>query len=273
MLGAAIIVFRESLEAALLIGIIAAATRTLPHRNLWLWSGVAAGAAGALMVAALAGTIAEMADGFGQELLNSVILGLAVAMLGWHNIWMARHARAMVSGARALVREVADGNRELSAIAVVVAMAVLREGSETALFLYSLASEGHATAQVVLGGTLGLGAGGVIGYGMYAGLLRVPVRWFFAITSGLVLLLAAGMAGQMARFLIQGDIVPSLANPIWDTSAYLSTQSPTGTLLHVLAGYDARPSAMQAIFYFGAIALIALGMYLARTPGRPAATA
>lgn len=265
MFGAAIIVFRESLEAALLIGIIAAAARTLPARNRWIWSGVAAGTAGALAVAALAGHIAEMADGMGQELMNATILALAVAMLAWHNIWMARHAREMVDGARAIVRDVADGTRELSAIMVLVAMAVLREGSETALFLYSLASEGQSSAQVLLGGTLGLGAGALVGYGMYAGLLRVPVRWFFNVTAALVLLLAAGMAGQMARFLIQGDMLPPLANPLWDTSALLSANSAAGTLLHVLAGYDPRPSAMQAIFYLGTIAVIAVGMYLVRT--------
>ncbi|MCC4113830.1 FTR1 family protein [Aromatoleum toluclasticum] len=266
MFGAAIIVFRESLEAALLIGIIAAAARTLPNRNRWLWSGVAAGIAGALVVAALAGSIAEMADGMGQEMLNASILGLAVTMLAWHNIWMARHAREMVDGARALVRDVADGRRELSAVMVLVAMAVLREGSETVLFLFSLASGGESTGQVLLGGALGLAGGAVVGYGMFAGLLRIPVRWFFSVTAALVLLLAAGMAGQMARFLIQGDILPPLANPLWDTSAWLSASSPAGTLLHVLAGYDPRPSAMQALFYLGTLLAIALGMFLVRSP-------
>lgn len=273
MFGSALIVFRESLEAALLIGIIAAAARTLPDRNRWLWSGVAAGVAGALMVAALAGKIAEMADGMGQEMLNAAILGLAVTMLAWHNIWMARHAREMVDGARALVRDVADGRRELSAVMVLVAMAVLREGSETVLFLFSLASEGESTGQVLTGGALGLAGGAAVGYGMFAGLLRIPVRWFFSVTAALVLLLAAGMAGQMARFLIQGDILPPLANPLWDTSAWLSANSPAGTLLHVLAGYDPRPSAMQALFYLGTILAIALGMYLARAPSRRSAPA
>lgn len=266
MFGAAIIVFRESLEAALLIGIIAAAARTLPNRNRWLWSGVGAGVAGALVVAALAGSIAEMAGGMGQEMLNAGILGLAVVMLAWHNIWMARHARAMVDGAKAIVRDVADGRRALSAIMVLVAMAVLREGSETVLFLFSLASEGESTAQVLAGGALGLVAGAVVGYTMYTGLLHVPIRWFFTVTAGLVLLLAAGMAGQMARFLIQGDILPPLANPIWDTSAWLSSSSAGGTLLHVLAGYDPRPSAMQALFYLGTMVAIGLGMYLVRAP-------
>lgn len=265
MLGAAIIVFREALEAALLIGIVAAAARALPYRNRWLAGGIAAGVAGSLLIAALAGSIAEAVDGIGQELLNAIVLGLAVTMLGWHNIWMARHAREMVSETRSVMNAVAEGRRELSAIAVVVAMAVLREGSETALFLFGLLTQDDSLARVLGGGALGLTAGVAVGCGMYAGLVRVPMRWFFSVTSGLVLLLAAGMAGQMARFLIQGDVLPALANPLWDTSRLLPLNSAAGTLLHVLAGYDPRPSAMQAIFYLGTLVLIALGMVFVRS--------
>ncbi|MCB1900897.1 FTR1 family iron permease [Cognatazoarcus halotolerans] len=268
MLGAAIIVFRESLEAALLIGIIAAAARSLPGRNRWLAAGVAAGVAGAFVVAAFTSTIGELADGVGQELLTAGILGLAVVMLAWHNIWMSQHARQMITDARSVVQDVADGKRELSAIALVIALAVLREGAETVLFLYGIASQGETTGQVLAGGALGLGAGALVGAALYMGLLRIPVRWFFSVTAVMVLLIAAGMAGQMARFLIQGDIIPAIASPIWDTSRLIPDGSALGTLLHVLAGYDARPSAMQALFYISALAIIVIGMRLARQ--RPA---
>ncbi|MCB1894675.1 MAG: FTR1 family protein [Zoogloeaceae bacterium] len=265
MLGSAIIVFRESLEAALLIGIIAAAAQALPRRSIWLGAGVGAGVAGALVVAAFAGSISELADGVGQELLNAGVLFAAVLMLAWHNIWMSRHARAMVSDARAVVRDVADGRRELSAIAAVVALAVLREGSETVLFLYGVLAQGESVAGVALGGVLGLAAGALVGAALYAGLLRIPVRWFFSVTAAMVLLIAAGMAGQSARFLIQGDLLPALASPLWDTSGWLTTDSTVGMLLHVLVGYDARPSGMQALFYFATIALILAGMRWLRT--------
>lgn len=266
MLSAAIIVFRESLEAALIIGIIAAAARGLAGRNRWLLGGIAAGIGGALLVAASAERIAEWADGMGQELFNAVVLGLAVLMLAWHNIWMSRHAREMIAQACAVVRAVAEGRRELSAIALVIALAVLREGAETVLFLYGVSSQGQSAGQVLSGGGLGLAAGVLVGYAIYAGLLRIPVRWFFTVTSGLVLLLAAGMAGQMGHFLVQGDILPAIASPLWDTSGFLSAGSAAGTLLHVLMGYDPRPSGMQAIFYFTAIAVIGAGMYAARAP-------
>jgi len=265
MLGSAIIVFRESLEAALLIGIIAAAAHSLPQRGKWIGAGVAAGIAGALLVAAFAGSISELADGVGQELLNAGVLLAAVLMLAWHNIWMSRHARSMILDARAVVGDVADGRRELSAVAVVIALAVLREGSETVLFLYGLLAQGESTTGVALGGALGLAAGALIGGGMYAGLLRIPVRWFFSVTAAMVLLIAAGMAGQSARFLVQGDILPALATPLWDTSGWLSNTSVPGTLLHVLAGYDARPSGMQALFYAVTLSIILAGMWWTRS--------
>ena len=101
MLGSAIIVFREVLEAALIIGIIAAATRNLPTRNAWLIAGIAAGIVGSLIVASLTGQIADMAEGVGQELFNAGILALAAMMLAWHNIWMARHGMQLAAEAKA----------------------------------------------------------------------------------------------------------------------------------------------------------------------------
>jgi high-affinity iron transporter len=260
MFGASIIVFRESLEAALLIGIISAATRGLPQRNRWLAIGIGAGLAGSIVVALLTESIAQLADGSGQELFNAAVLGIAVLMLGWHNIWMASHGAEMAKNAKRVGQAIQNGTQELSTIAIVVALAVLREGSETALFLHGIAAttEGGA-ATVILGGALGLLLGAVAGVAIYAGLLRIPVRWFFSVTSTLLLLLAAGLAGQMARFLIQGDWLPAMASPLWDSSSVLPITSFLGAALHVLIGYDAQPSGMQVLFYVATLITIMLG--------------
>ena len=270
MLGSAIIVFRESLEAALLIGIIAAATRGLSGRNVWLAVGIGAGLAGSLVVAGLTETIAELAEGAGQELFNAAILGIAVLMLGWHNIWMTRHGREMAAQAKSVGQEVRAGQREMSALAILIALAVLREGSETALFLYGLAA-GDTSGHLSLwsGSLLGLMGGAATGWALYAGLARIPIRHFFGITSGLILFLAAGMAGQMARFLIQGDVIRPIATPLWDTSSLLSMDSMLGNLLHLLAGYEARPSGMQVLFYGLTFLVILLGMRWSRTQHQP----
>lgn len=264
MFGSALILLRESLEAALLIGIVAAATRGLPGRNRWLAIGIAAGLLGALVVAGFTGRIAEWADGAGQELFNAGVLGVAVLMLGWHNVWMASHAAEMVREAKGVARSVVDGEKELSAIALVIALAVLREGSETVLFLYGLASGDGGTSGIALGAVLGLAGGVAIGYAVYAGLLRVPVRWFFSVTAGLILVIAAGMAGQAARFLIQADLIPPLQSPLWDTSGLLPTESPVGSALHMLLGYEAQPTGMQVVFYAATFVAILAGMKLVR---------
>jgi high-affinity iron transporter len=263
--GVSIIVFREVLEAALIVGIVAAASRGISGRARALGAGIGAGALGAVLVAMFAESISHAARGMGQELFNAAVLGLAVLMLAWHCIWMAQHGAAMASDARRVTQDVRQGARGLSAIVLVAALAVLREGSETVLFLYGMAAGANlGAASVAAGAGLGIAAGGAVGYALYAGLLRIPVRYFFSVTGALVLLLAAGMAGQMARFLIQADVLPGLLEPLWDTSSLLGTQSAIGSFLHVLIGYDPRPSATQMLFYGATLLLILAGANLAR---------
>ena len=272
MLATAVIVFREVLEAALVVGIVAAATRAVPGRNRWLATGIAAGLAGAGVVALGTDRISELASGVGQELFNATVLGIAVVMLAWHNLWMSSHGAAFAADARSVGNAIRDGRRECSVLSVVIGLAVLREGSETVLFLYGIAAaEGGGSWPMLAGGLAGIAAGIAVGYALYAGLLRIPLRWFFTVTGLLVLLLAAGLASQAARFLIQADVLPSLATPLWDTSALLPQTSVAGTLLHSLVGYEARPAGMQIVFYLFVLIAVAAGMRWVDSHGPPSA--
>jgi high-affinity iron transporter len=273
MFGTALIVFREVLEAALIVGIVSAATRGIPGRMRWIGAGVAAGIGGAILVAFGAGAISQLAEGMGQELFNASILGLAVAMLAWHNIWMSVHGRELAADAKEIGGEIRSGAKALSVLLIVVAIAVLREGSETVLFLYGVAISGDGSRMpMVTGGAIGLAGGVAVGWLLFAGLLRIPVRWFFAATSFLVLLLAAGMASQAARFLIQADVLPSLAAPVWDTSHLIPNSSVVGKALTGLLGYDARPAGMQIAFFVVVVLVIWAGMTWARRrSGAPSA--
>lgn len=266
MFATAIIVFREVLEASLLVGIVAAATRSVPGRNRWLVAGIIAGLAGSAVVALFTGRIAELASGVGQDIFNAAILGVAVVMLAWHNIWMSAHGQALAADARRVGIAVSDGRRECSVLLVVVGLAVLREGSETVLFLYGIAASEGTGSAMLAGGLAGIAAGVGAGYALYAGLVRLPMRWIFAATGVLVLFLAAGMASQAARFLIQADLLPSLATPLWDTSLLLPENSIVGTVLHSLVGYDARPAGMQIVFYLVVLIAIASGMKRGKRP-------
>jgi high-affinity iron transporter len=273
MFAAAIIVFRESLEAALIISVMIAATRGLAMRGRWVLGGILAGVGGACFVASFMQMIANMVDGMGQELFNVGILLTAVAMLAWHNIWMASHSRELVQQMKNTARAVTDGRSERSVIFLVIALAVMREGSETALFLYGVATDSaNGIRNTLAGGTMGLAAGALVATSLYAGLLRIPVRWFFAATSALVLLMAASMASQAARMLIQADLLPSLATPIWDTSNILSQNTVAGTILHGLIGYDAQPAGMQLVVYLGVLLVIVVGMMWVSRRATPSLT-
>jgi high-affinity iron transporter len=263
MLPTAIIVFREVLEAALIVGIVMAASRGAPRRGLWVAGGIAAGVLGAVLVATFAATIAAAAEGMGQEIFDAGVLFAAVLMLGWHNVWMARHGRDLATHATRLGHDVRSGARPLWALGIVVTLAVLREGSETVLFLYgiALASEGGAWS-LVLGGAIGLVLGVAAGVGIYWGLVSIPMRRLFTVTSWLVLLLAAGLAAQGAAFLMQADLLPALGGNVWDTSFLLSDQSILGKILHTLVGYTAQPAGIQVVFYVATLAVIALLMRL-----------
>ena len=261
MFGTAIIVFREVLEASLIIGILAAATRSVPNSRRWLSAGLLAGLVGSGLVAAFTDVIGSLASGVGQEIFNAIVLGIAVLMLAWHNIWMSSHGAALAKSAKNTGKSISDGTSECSILLVIVGIAVLREGSETVLFLYGIAaSNDGGQSSMLLGGLIGMLAGIAVGYMLYAGLLRIPLRWFFAATGILVLLLAAGMASQAAHFLIQADLLPSLASPLWDTSAVLPESGLPGMLLHSLIGYDSRPAGMQIVFYLTALISIYIGM-------------
>ena len=257
MFGSALIIFRETLEAALVIGIIAAATRGVSRRSLWLIIGVACGVIGSFVVAALAETIANLAEGSGQELFNAAVLATAVIMIAWHNIWMSTHGAELARDAKRIGSEVKEGQRELSAIAILVGLTVLREGAESVLFLHGMATgSDNSLVSMLSGGALGLLGGAIVGTFMFVGLMRIPLRWFFSVTGTLLLLLAAGLSSQMAKMLIQADWLPALVSPLWDTSSVLPMSSITGSILHVLIGYEATPSGMQILFYAGTIAII-----------------
>ena len=160
MLASLLIVFREVIEAGLIVGIVLAASRGVPRRAVWVAYGVAGGVLGACLVAAFAGELESLFQGSGQEIFNASVLLLAVAMLTWHNVWMAGHGREMAREMRAVGAQVVSGERTLAALSIVVGVAVLREGSEVVLFLYGIASQpGTTTASLLGGGVLGLASG------------------------------------------------------------------------------------------------------------------
>jgi len=267
MLPSLLIVFREVFEAGLIVGIVMAVTSGVTGRGRWVAGGVAAGVLGACVVAVFTGGLSQLFSGNGQELFNAGILSFAVVMLGWHNVWMARHGRELAAEMRAAGEAVVTGSKSLFALAVVVTVAVLREGSEVVLFLYGIAaSEGGANAGMMIGGFIGLILGSLVCLLTYLGLITIPARYLFAVTSTLITFLAAGMAAQAIAFLEQANVLTALDQTAWDTSWILSDASFLGRALHTLIGYVDQPTAMQLIIYAATLAAIMVLMKLFAVP-------
>jgi high-affinity iron transporter len=270
MLATLVIVFREVIEAGLVVGIILAATKGVSGRGLWIGLGIGGGLLGACLVALFAGQLASLFQGSGQEVFNAAILLAAVVMLAWHNVWMSSHGQSIAREMRAVGGAVATGERPMTALAIVVGVAVLREGSEVVLFLYGIASAGgESAAAMIAGGALGIMAGAGLSALMYWGLLAIPVRRLFAVTTALITLLAAGMASQAVGFLQQGGYLGGMTAPLWDTSAVLPQDSILGRLLRGLIGYTDSPTGPQLLAYCATIVVIIALMRLVgsrRTP-------
>ena len=267
MIVSMIIVFREAMEAGLIVGIVLAATAGVARRGRWIAGGIAAGVAGACLVATFAAALSDAFAGTGQEVFTAAILIFAVVMLSWHILWMSHHARTMAAELRQVGQAVRLGQRSLAALAAVVAVAVMREGAEVVLFLYGVVTASHTTAVALAGGGVAGLALACLACGLlYRGLVIIPLHRLFSVTNGLIALLAAGMAGQAAAVLHGADLLPGWGEHLWNTSAILADDSFAGRGLHALAGYSARPSGIQLAAWLATLAMLAV---CSRAIGRP----
>ena len=281
MLGIALLVFREVLEAALIVTVVAAATRGVPRRSGFVGGGIALGVIGAIVVAVCMGFIEGSLGGVGQEVFQAAVLLTAVVMIGWHVTWMSSHGKEMVQQMQRVTDSVKAGSSSIAILLAVVALAVLREGSEVVLFLFGMAAGGASKLGFIGGVPLGLAGGVAVGFALYFGLLRIPIRYFFTATNWMLVVLASGLAASAAGFLIQANLLPAWGNQLWDTSWLLSNRSIVGQAVHVLTGYEARPAGMQLVFWIVTFVVLVAGMRFmamrmaaqkrrAKSPGRSA---
>jgi FTR1 family protein len=249
MLSAAIVIFREVFEIVLIVGIILAATRGIPNRLKAVGLGFGGGLAGAGLVALFTKEISQLAEGVGQEIFNASILFIAGLFIGWTVLWMRKHAREMKAHFTQVGYDVASGKLPYFSLSLIIALAMLREGSEIVLFAYGMLASGMGLLSLAGGAAIGLAGGLVLGLALYWGLVKFSVKNFFHITSWILMMLVAGMMSQAIGFLIAAGMIDSLSRPLWDTSWLLSDGSIAGQSLKTLIGYTARPAVMQVIAY------------------------
>jgi FTR1 family protein len=253
MFPTAIIIFREILEIAMIVGSVLVATRCVPGRMIWIIGGFVAGCAGAGLVAVFAGTISASLSGMGQEFFNAVILFTAAGFIGWTALWVRRNAHTMTAELRRAGRDVVEGNAPLYSLTLIIGLALLREGSEIVLFIYGIALSGQSASSIIEGSIVGFALGLVVGTMLYFGLLKIPTRHMLTVTSWLLFLLVAGLASQGVGYLSAAGYFETMSGQMWDTSWILSEDNIVGKSLHTLIGYTARPTLVQLITYFGTL--------------------
>jgi high-affinity iron transporter len=257
--GTFVITLREGFEAALLLGLIytylekIGARREFRYVTVGAFLGVVASMILGVMVTMLSGPLVDL----GPDLIAAAVLFSASAMLTWHGWWMRRHAQA-IKGELQRQIDAAQAKQQFWIVGVIAFTGVFREGAETVLFLWGLLTQvGKNTggSLLALGGVLGVLGAIILGVLVFHGARQLSLPRFFAWTSALLLLLAAGLFSTGVGRLQGLGILPA-ADTLWDTSAWLDDQGPLGSLLAGLLGYRARPSTLEAVAY-GAYLLVA----------------
>ena len=262
MLQIAIVVFREILEISLILGILTAATKEIPGRTKWIVSGLTLGIFASLLLAFFTDRISESLDGMGQEFFNGLVLISAGVMIGWTVLWMQKHARSISGELKRLSNSVRDGKKPLYILLVVVFLSVLRESAEVVLFTYSYYVSGTEVPEIIFGLIVGLILGSAVGFALYLGILKAFGKYFFIVTTWLLIFLSAGIAAQGIGFWINAQITPALGE--FDLSIILSQQSFLGKFLHIFFGYIDQPAGAQLIAYFTTLVVLISGLKIAK---------
>ncbi len=249
MFPISLVVFREGMEIALIVGVILAATRSLAKRTRWVLVGILVGILGSIIIACLADGISQIASGMGQELFNAFILILAAVLIGWTTVWMSGHGSQMTKELKILGHNVQVGIKPVYMLAVVIALSVFREGSEIVMFLYSSFLTEKSTISLIVGFCIGILSSSFIGVVLYFGIIRIPIGKVLKVTSWMLVFLVAGMVMQAVGYLIAAGCIPEIIPVVWDSSAFLSSRTFLGEILQVLIGYTDRPAGSQVIAY------------------------
>jgi high-affinity iron transporter len=262
--NAAFIVWRESVEALLVVGILHGflARSGWQAGKRWLWGGVGAGLLLAGVLAAAISLARSELAGMALDAFNTAIVLLATALIVQMVVWMRGHGAS-------LKRELESGAAQAASrangfgIAALAALAVAREGAETAVFLQGIAAAG--SGDMVLGAALGFALALATFWLLSKGARWVSWRLFFRVSETLLLLLACALLTGGVDKLIGMEVLPTLADPLWDASWLLDDASNPGALIASFSGWRARPAGMEVLAW---LAFWSVSVWLVRRAGK-----
>lgn len=256
-----LVTLREGVEMALIIAILLGYLRTIDQKQHFrsIWMGVGFAAVVCIAVGVGLEVASQEMDKRIVEAFEGFAMIFAVIVLTGMALWMKKQARNISSGLRAQV-DAALGKGSVTALVLLAATSVGREGLETVLFLFA-GSSSNSGAGYIAGGVLGFGVAAVIGVAIYAGSSRFPMKLFFQVSGVAIIFIAAGMLATSVVKLYEAAIITDLGSRPWDTESFISITSDLGKFLNTLVGYDSAPSTLQIGLYWTYLTA-ALGAFL-----------
>ncbi len=248
MLANFMIGLREGLEAALVIGIIVAYLKkqNRPSDVRKVLFGVFAAILVSLLSGLLLSVLVADTEAGTNQIIGATASVLAVVFVTWMIFWMARHSRSLPSEMHGKLAQVSS----TYAVIAIGFFAVVREGIETSIFLWSSTNAAEQGATPIIGAVLGLATAVAIGYGIYRGSLRLNLRLFFAVTSGFLILVSAGILAYAVRELEELNWFTFLQEHTYDVSSVVTEGSPLEILLKSTLSFNAAPTQLQTLVWF-----------------------
>ena len=253
MFFSAFVIFREIFEIVLILGIIIAVTNNMPNRKKSIILGFLIGLMSSVIFAFFASKITDFADGLGQEITNAIILFSASFFIGWTILWMQKHAKEIKQNFQKISTEISQGKQSYIMLSFIIALTILREGAEIILFTYGMLASGQTVFTIALGSLIGFVAGITIGLLIYFSLIKIPLKYFFTITTIMLTLLVAGMFAHAVGYLTAAGYLNQFSNIVWNSSHIISNNSLIGSFLEVTIGYKASPNLAQLTSYIAII--------------------
>lgn len=258
MFKIALVVFRECLEIALLLGIILAVTKQIEKSRIYIIAGSMFGTVSAALFAFFARAISVSFSGMGDEIFNSIVILLTVVLIAWTIVWMQGYGGKIKQDFNDLSEKIHSGDSSSIMLVLIVALTILREGMEIIILVYSISLVEVIDANsYILGLISGMVSGFALGIVIYLGLIKLAKqKYIFRISSILLMLIAGGFAAEAAGILTSSGIIMFLSDQLWDSSWLISDRSVYGKILNMITGYIARPNGLQVLFYISTIGLI-----------------
>ncbi|HIJ98446.1 TPA: FTR1 family protein [archaeon] len=254
-----VITFRETLEAALVVGIILVyliKTENTKY-NKFVWGGTFSAIVGSGVAAFLFSRFAGGFTGATEQIFEGATMFAAALLLTTMIFWMLKQKHLIAEHIRAQLSKHIEMEYEIGIFALAFVM-VLREGVETVIFLNATAFIGQFD---FLSGILGIIVAVGLGFVIFAGIKRIDLKNFFSVTSVLLILFAAGLVAHGVHEFEEAGVVNPIKTPVYNINHILDEKGVVGSFLKALFGYNGNPSLMEVLSYLGYIGLIAIVYY------------